>query len=213
VKDAAGVDKEQILLQKGPDRFASDWSRDGRFLLFTQLDDKALGDLWVLPEPLANGSKPFPFLSTEFNEGQGQFSPDTHWIAYVSNESGQEEVWVRPFPPGSGQWKRKVSKNKGTEPRWRRDGKELFYKEGAARGRWIAVPVVSGRGGMFEPGETRPLFEFVVKASPIQFNAFTYGVSEDGQRFLINHELEGPQETLNVITNWQKAAASGAREP
>ena len=103
-KDASGGGQEELLLPKGNPKYPSDWSRDGRYLLYTEVDPKTRADLWILPDPLGkSGGTPVPFLRTEFIESQGQFSPDGRWIAYVSDESGQFEVYVRPFPSGAGQ--------------------------------------------------------------------------------------------------------------
>ena len=87
-------------------------------------DDPKTGyDLWVLP--LEGDRKPQPYLQTQFRENQGQFSPDGHWVAYTSDESGRLEVYVQPFPAAGGKWQ--ISTNGGENPKWRRDGKELFY--------------------------------------------------------------------------------------
>jgi Tol biopolymer transport system component len=101
------------------------WSPDGRYILYALIHPGTGADLMAIPaEPNAT---PFPVAQTPANEDQGQFSPDGHWVAYTSNESGLSEIYVIPFPPspGSGRWR--VSKDGGVMPRWRRDGKELFY--------------------------------------------------------------------------------------
>ena len=92
-------------------------------------------DLWVLP--LFGDRKPFPFVATSVNKGNGQFSPDGRWVAYQSNESGRYEVYVQPFPGPGGKWQ--VSTDGGIAPRWRRDSKELFYI--APNGKLMAVPI------------------------------------------------------------------------
>jgi eukaryotic-like serine/threonine-protein kinase len=132
VKEANGAGPETRVLQSDHTELPSDWSRNGS-LLYTEVDPKTRADLWVLPDPLTSSGHPAPvkFLVTEFNESMGQFSPDGRWIAYVSDESGQDEVYIRPYPPGPE--KVRVSRNRANEPRWRRDGKELFFMEGSAR--------------------------------------------------------------------------------
>jgi len=90
-----------LLLKTGETKIPTSWSSDGRYLLYTAIDPKTKGDLWVLP--MEKGAKPVPFLRTQFNEGDGHFSPDMHWIAYVSDESGRNEVYVRAFAPASGE--------------------------------------------------------------------------------------------------------------
>ena len=132
----------------------SQWSRDGRFIVYFEIDPKTKNDLWVLPtEGAAADRKPIPFLRTEFNEMFGQLSPDSHWMAFTSDRSGRREVYVRPFPPGEGEWT--ISIAGGEQPRWRGDGKELFFE--AADGKMMAVPVkaVAGAKPSFEAGNSR----------------------------------------------------------
>jgi Tol biopolymer transport system component len=128
--------------------------------------------LWLLP--LSGVRKPIPFLRTEFNEAQGQFSPDGRWIAYRSDKSGRPEIYVRPFSDGAGggaEWP--ISNGGGTEPRWRQDGKELFYFSG--EGTLVAVKVNAG-GGTFKAGISKPLFETRIIAgdTPVLFGAPGY---------------------------------------
>ena len=107
---------EEILLKGGNSRYASDVSRDGRYLIYTDPDPTTRADIWILPDPLVKSTNrmPFPFLRTPFLESQGQLSPDGHWIAYVSFESGQREVYLRPFPSGDGKWQ--ISTRGGHQP-------------------------------------------------------------------------------------------------
>ena len=144
------------------------------------------------------------FQGTTASESQGQLSPDGHWLAYTSDESGQSGVYVRPFPSGPGRWK--VSGDRvSREPRWRRDGKELFFLEGVGNIRLITVAVQSGPRGEFEAGAPQALFEFRNTGSGPERNRFLYSPSADGQRFL----LALPQTwlpTVNVISNWEKIA-------
>src|SRR5262249_10120496 len=121
MRESAVDGREELLLQSAKVKRASDWSRDGRYLLYTEDDVKSQADIWYLPDPLKPGEKtPQKFLATSNIESQGQFSPDGKWIAYVSDESGLNEVYVRPFPPRPGQWT--VSTAGGTEPRWASNG-------------------------------------------------------------------------------------------
>src|SRR6185503_844177 len=110
-------------------------------------------DLWVLPLE-GDQKKPFPFLQTEFNESGGQLSPDGHWIAYQSDESRRNEIYVAPFPGPSG--KRQVSTSGGSFAKWRGDGKELFYR---APNNKLMAAEINGQGATFEVGAVRPLFE------------------------------------------------------
>ena len=113
------------------------------------------GDIWYLPDPLNKSSerKPVKFQGTEATESQGQLSPDGRWLAYVSNESGQNEVYVRPFPSGAGRWKVSAGRAGSREPRWGRDGKELFFVEAGLpsnSNRLMAVSVQPGPRGDFQ---------------------------------------------------------------
>ncbi len=120
---ASGAGNDEALLKSDDSKAPNDWSADGRFILYQNLDPKTNWDLWVLP--LSGEQKPFPFLETDFDERQGRFSPDGKWIAYTSNASGEWQVYVQSFPASGGKWQ--VSTNGGAQPQWRRDGKELFY--------------------------------------------------------------------------------------
>ena len=132
---ADGSGEDQLLLKSDEDKIPTGFSTDGRYLLFTVSDPKTHNDIWVLP--MEGDRKPIPFLRTEFNEGQAQFSPDGRWIAYVSNESGSNEVYVKPFSPGAGTEisgsKSMVSRGGGIWPRWR--GKQLLYHRRPRDGR------------------------------------------------------------------------------
>jgi eukaryotic-like serine/threonine-protein kinase len=202
-KDANGAGKEQVLVGPTHDvKFPNHWSRDGRFLLYTQQDAKTNTDLWVLPlrvDGVPSG-EPMPFANTEFSEGHGQFSPDTHWIAYASDESGRVEVYVQPFPtpPGGGS-KTQVSRDGGNQPRWRRDGKELFYL--SLGGKLMAVDVTEEP--IFKAGSPKPLFQLPVTGvySDAALHVFRWDTAPDGKRFLIN-TAKTSSEPLTVILNW-----------
>jgi Tol biopolymer transport system component len=125
-KESSGTGKEEMLLQGSSQLWLGAWSRDGRFIVYADNDPKNSSsklDLWLLP--LSGDRKPVPFLQTEFNETQGQFSPDGRWMAYTSDDSGIEQIYIQPFPASGG--KRLISSSGGAQPRWRGDGKELFY--------------------------------------------------------------------------------------
>jgi len=202
-KATSGAGEEQLLLKTNANKWPTDWSRDGRFLLYTELDPKTRADLWLLPltgETKNTERKPVPFLRTEFDERNARFSPDGKWMAYQSNESGRYEIYMRAFspnqPPGGGRWQ--VSTGGGVEPRWRRDGKELFYL--APDRKLIAVEVKAGAN--FEAGIPRPLFQ--TRVFPGRIVAARYDVTADGQRFLVNSEVE-EGEAATVILNWPAA--------
>ena len=149
VKPATGGGTEALLLSSAEPKLATDWSADGHFLLFNRRDPKRGLDIWALP--MDGKGKPFPLVQTAFDEQSAQFSPDAHWIAYQSNESGRTEIYVLPFPgPGNS---RQVSSAGGTQVRWGRDGKELFYL--TLNGRLMTVPFRSALSGQ-PPSSARP---------------------------------------------------------
>jgi serine/threonine protein kinase/Tol biopolymer transport system component len=198
LKLASGAGGERLLLQSNDGyKYATSSSRDGRFLLYTVENPKTKGDLWVLP--LNGDHKPIPFLRTEFNESSGQFSPDGHWIAYTSDESGDDEIFVREFSSDSAQESRDaagkwlISKGGGTDPRWRGDGKELFYV--ASDGKLMSVDISTKP--VLEAGKPRPLFQL-----PPGFVGG--GVTPDGRRFLIGVPVaQSASVPFTVVLNWQ----------
>jgi eukaryotic-like serine/threonine-protein kinase len=199
-KSANGAGKEQALVATINDaKFPNDWSRDGRFLLYTRQDARTKADLWVLPLTASGtpSETPAPFANTEFGESAGQFSPDTHWIAYASDESGRSEIYVHA--PAGGGSKTSVSRDGGSQPRWRRDGKELFYL--SFDGKLMAVDVTEGR--VFKVGTPKPLFQ--APATSIQSrtvrNGWAWDVISDGQRFLFD-AVKTSSESLTAVLNW-----------
>ncbi len=192
-KIASGVGNEEVLLKSGERKVPDDWSSDGQFIVYQTHNPKTKWDLWVLPMP--GDRQPFPFLQTEFNEQQAQFSPDGKWIAYTSDESGAPEVYVQTFPASGGKWR--VSTGGGNQPQWRRDGKELFYI--AADRKLMAVDVKLG--ATFEAGVPKTLFSTRV-LTLTEFRNH-YAVTADGQRFLINSMIEEISATpISVVVNW-----------
>jgi hypothetical protein len=170
------------------------WSPDGEFVLYTMQPLGGKNDLWALP--LGGDQTPRPVVQTEHDEGDGRFSPDGRWIAYVSDESGRYEVYVASFPGPGG--KLQVSANGGTEPRWRADGKELFYF--ARDNRLMAVDITT-QGGTFEVGQIEPLLQ--ARETWLPGSGVRYDVSEDGQRFLIFVPLAEPSASnISLIVNW-----------
>jgi len=190
-KPANRSGSEEILLQSADDKRPNSWSPDGRFILYNSSQND--GDLMVLP--LTGGRKPFPFLSTPFNEQQGTFSPDGKWVAYQSNESGRNEIYVRPFPGPGGQGQ--VSTGGGISPRWRADGKELYY---VAPDLKLMAAAVVAQGTTFTPGPPEALFQTHIVGS---VNKQQYDVSRDG-RFLVNTDLESTStEPIHLLLNWK----------
>src|SRR5262249_16385931 len=150
----------------------TDWSSDGRYILYTALGPRTGNDIWVLP--LEGDRKPFPVVQTEFSENLAQFSPDVHWIAYQSTDSGASQVYAQGFPkPGR---RIQVSARGGSRPGWSRDGKELYY---VAPGRKLMVVEVRASAGAFEAGQPRELFQ-TTRLAAVDF-APGYDISADGQ--------------------------------
>jgi Tol biopolymer transport system component len=216
-KSAAGSGEDEVLLKSSEQKYPQDWSRDGRFLLYTTQNGqiggatapgaKAGSDLWVLPMKGPEGAqgsdarKPVLFLAKSANATQAKFSPDGHWIVYNSNESGRPEVYVRPFPPSSnGGGQSVVSTGGGYQPLWRRDGKEILYLAPDNRVMSVDVSVAPA----FKPGIAKPLFVVpITGGANITTAGHYWDVSSDGQRFLINATLEDAgSPPITVVMNW-----------
>jgi Tol biopolymer transport system component len=193
---ASGGGAEELLVKSDFGKLANDWSLDGRFILYTELNPKTSVDLWIFP--LAGERKPFPFLQTPFDERQGRFSPDGRWIAYASNESGAWQVYVRSFPTSSGQWQ--VSTNGGAQPQWRRDGRELFY---VSADRKLMAVDVTAHGPTFDVGVPRELFVMHISSISMPGPRNIYTATKDGQRFLVSSLVGDPSASpTTVVLNW-----------
>jgi eukaryotic-like serine/threonine-protein kinase len=197
-KLVSGASAEELVLESPKaDRGVAptDWSADGRFLLF---DDRPPGVLLntlrgsedVMVFPWDAPRKPRPYVSTPFGEGHARFSPDGRWVAYDSLESGVNQTYIQSFPDPTRD-RRQVSTDRGSAPHWRHDGRELYYLDGRAR--MVAVPVAAG--DRVELGQARALFETGA------FTAFNdFEVSPDGQRFVLVKGLgENP---ITIVVNW-----------
>ncbi|HEU5235675.1 MAG TPA: hypothetical protein VFU37_00955, partial [Pyrinomonadaceae bacterium] len=193
-KNASGAGKEELLLKTGLNTFPMDWSADGKFILYIVGDPKTKLDIWVLP--LFGDQKPFPFLQTEANERNAKLSPDGRWIAYTSDESGINQIYVQSFPDSGG--KRQVSTNIGYHLAWRRDGKELFYLSSDKK--MMAVDVKAD-GPTFEVGTPKALFD--VRVPSFNSAQAQFAVAADGQKFLVaNTAGEITSAPINVVLNW-----------
>jgi Tol biopolymer transport system component len=195
-KPSSGAVEEEVLLNSSEAKYPTDWSSDGHFLLYTVNSTKTRSDIWMLP--MDGERKPVPFLATPFIEGHGQFSPDVHWVAYQSNESGRVEVYVRPFPPSAaGKWM--VSNGGGAQPRWRKDGKELFY---FSPDNQLMSVEISATGSSFKAGTPKSLFAVPGFGGIGSFNGYLWDLTADGQRFLINTTEDTSVEPITVVLNW-----------
>jgi serine/threonine protein kinase len=204
-KPTDGGTPERLLLEPeaGVGLGALDWSRDGRVLIFSKgRVGSGAADLWVLP--LSGDRNPFPYLTTPFAESDASLSPNGRWLAYTSNESGMFQVFVQPFPDAAAGKRWQISTDGGALPRWRRDGRELFYY---SQGQIFAAAVRTEP--TFEIGRSTPLFKMLfavpAPARPAG-SAFPYDVTPDGERFLINVPPAATTgQPLTVIINWPAA--------
>jgi len=167
---------------------ATAWSSDGKFILFSENDPNTTRDVWVLP--LDREQKPYPLFKTQFNELYAQFSPDGRWVAYLSNETGNDELYVARFD--NPRERTRVSTAGASQPRWRRDGKELFYVAGDNG--LMAVPVKAG--DKLELGEAVMLFK-------LNSIVADYDVNVNGDRFLVvGTEPTARSIPFTVVLNW-----------
>ena len=185
---SSGTGQDELLVKQNFGASAPDVSRDGRFLAYS-----GSGDVWVLP--LAGGG-PAAFLQTPFSEGDPAFSPDGRWIAYNSNESGPAQIYVQSFPKGGGKYL--ISQTGGTEPRWRGDGRELFFL--APDGTMMAAGIDAAKG--FQATVPEPLFRTGITSTR---DNHPYVVSKDGARFLIPVLERAAATPITVTLNWPAA--------
>jgi len=205
-KNAGGAGAEELLLKSDHVQVPEDWSADGHFILFRDLDPKNGPDLWALP--MTGDRKPEPYLQSPFVEGQARFSPNGRWVAYTSNESGRNEVFIQSFPASARKYP--VSSNGGVQPRWRGDGKELYFLAGIVSpnvATVTAVDVIESKDTL-AIGAERPLFETTVQSKVRERN--TWEVTPDGQRFLINRSDQADSvltRPITVVVNWKPGVA------
>jgi len=187
----AGAD-EPVLATAGEAKSVEDWSADGKLLLFN------VGTRAIFALPLSGDRKPYPVLKASFAQSQGRLSPDGHWIAYVSAESGRQEVFVQNFPPAGGKWQ--ISTGGGSEPSWRRDGKELYFMNDTK----LEAVDVKEAGSSLEAGIPKELFDAPVDAGAARRNH--YVATADGQRFLFVTATKSTDAApFIVVQNWQAA--------
>jgi eukaryotic-like serine/threonine-protein kinase len=200
-KRADSTGSEQLLLQSDTSKFPTDWSADGRFVAYSASVGTSKMEMWILPR--SGERKPYVFLQGDFNVGEGRFSPDGRWLAYTSDESGRAEVYVTPFPSGASKWQ--VSTAGGSNPRWRHDGKEMFY---LAANSELTAAEVSISGSVFQVGAVRPLFHIVLRTGPSRLELsptsgqIGYDAGPDGKWFVVNSPLAGSPPPITLVTNW-----------
>jgi Tol biopolymer transport system component len=193
-KRPSGSAPEELWFGVGTNLITSDWTSDGRFIVFTNTRAVSGFDIWAWPT--AGDTEATLLVRTSLNAVHGRVSPDGRWLAYASDESGQWEVYVQPFPATGEKWH--VSARGGSEPRWRRDGRELFFL-----GSDMVMMSVDLKNGPSDAGAAVPLFQTRV---PLTGNPYrsNYTVSRDGRRFLVNTSADaGLSAPLTVILDWQ----------
>jgi Tol biopolymer transport system component len=202
-KNVNGSSEEELLVKSLHSKTPTSWSPDGRFLAYEEDHPKTGADIWVLP--LEGDRKPFPFLQTEFQEAWGRLSPvldgQGHlWIAYDSNETGRDEIYLRPFLPGTPNGpagpKVRVSTGGGVYPQWRRDGRELFFYRDTTMMNGSLMAVDIKLSVTPEIGTPQTLFEG-------NFGGSGYAPFADGRHFLMVEPAgERPAPKINVVLNW-----------
>ena len=223
--DGSGTDGD-LLFESDLPKAPMSWSPDGKRLVFWMHDPKTLGDIWILP--MEGDKKPVPFLASSKNETHPQVSPDGKWIAYTSELTGRKEVYVQPFPTGTGRWQISPDAGLGGDwPRWRKDSQALYFHalgNAGAYGPWtnsaaILGPVseasIKATGGSIEAGTPKEALRFLaLRYSHPGSDYHTYGVSADGQKFLAFQRVlttssataqivpEVPIPGLTVAMNW-----------
>jgi Tol biopolymer transport system component len=195
LKNADGSEEEKLLPldpSDGADEYLTSWSPDAKQFLYDR--DAEATRPWVADFP---GLKTNPLFTATETRKNARFSPDGKWMAYTSNENGRWEIYVTSFPDLHGKWQ--VSNNGGTQPRWRGDGGELFYL--APDGKMMASPVTIG--GHFDAGTPLALFQANAREQVAGSELVMYDVTRDGQRFLINTQMEtNHSQSMMVILNW-----------
>lgn len=193
VKSASGGGEETLLLESDDYKNAGDWSPDGRVLTFDRQKSGGAASMWALPMDGA-GRKPYALDASQSWQNQTRFSPDGKWLAWTSEDTGQREIFVQPFPPTGARYQ--VSNAGGMEPQWRGDGKELFYVVGSK----LMSAEVRTAGGKFAAGTPKALFEARLGPSGVRSR---YLPARDGQKFLILTPVESESaKAFTVIVNW-----------
>ena len=190
-KPANGMKKEELIFTDSAIKFTTDWSSDGKYVLFDRSDpaQKTKTDVWVLP--MFGDHKAYPFVAGEFEEHYGIFSPDGRWVAYASNESGKDEVYAVGFPNPAARFQ--ISTNGGTDPQWRGDGKEIYYVDPDNK---IMAVDIAAKGDTLQLGTPRALFQARLQTVEPPY------ATPDGKRFLVNELPASSASYLTVVLNW-----------
>lgn len=194
-KPADGSGAEEQLTKSEYQPVPASWSPDGKVLAFTEFHPDTGWDIWLLP--IGSDRKPRPFLQTASNELMPMFSPDGHWLAYISDETGRTEVFVRPFPGPGGKWQ--ISTEGGKEPVWAPSGRELFYRSGD---KMMAVEVTTQT--TFTAAKPTLLFQGIDEWRRTELSYRNYDLTPDGQRFLMTKTSgqQAPTTQIHVVLEW-----------
>jgi Tol biopolymer transport system component len=197
VKPSNGSRSEEVLLESPNTKVIQDWSRDGSFLLYYEVDPRTGRDLWAM-ELTGDQRQRRLVANTPFEETLAQLSPDGHWVAYQTNESGRFEIVVQSFPDAAGKWQ--VSTGGGVAPRWRADGREICFLAPDAT---MMAAAVSASGTAFQSGTPMALFQTrVLGGGSVPSNRAQYDIARDG-RFLINQRVnDATAAPITLILNW-----------
>ncbi len=194
VRRSDGTGKEEQITSGDYEHYLSDWSPDGRYLVYTEFHPETGADLWVVN--VDTDRQPRPFLKTPFAEKKASFSPDGHWLAYVSNESGEDEVYVQPFPGPGEKWQ--ISTGGGDEPVWARSGHELFYRNG---GKMMFVAVTTKPG--FVAGKPEILFNGLYHYNIVPNRS--HDVAPDGRFIMVKEQdSDTAPRQINVSLGWSE---------
>jgi Tol biopolymer transport system component len=193
-----GAGTESKVVVDGLSKDVTSWSPDGRLILY-RVSSRTANDIWI--QPLEGEQKPYPFIATEANENNGRISPDGRWVAYTSDASGRPEVYVTSMPSAAGKWQ--LSTAGGVMPRWRQDGREIFF---LAPDNTLMAVSVDGSGAGFQVNDARPLF----RPPMAEQVGYQYAVTRDGQRFLINTTAQSGARVV-VVNGWSAALRPSVR--
>jgi dipeptidyl aminopeptidase/acylaminoacyl peptidase len=191
-KSADGSGAEKTLVEQN-NYHSPGWSPDGKYITYLWGEGEKMVSLWI--KPVNGDGKPIVAVqppSAQSNLSAYRISPDSHWVAYASDESGQQDVYITTFPEGKGKWR--VSSNSGAYPAWSASGRELFFKDLTDT---IFVCTVTPKGSEVEVGAPQRLFHAASPGLGLSFD-----VSSDGKRLLVNHSEEESQVPLQLVTNW-----------
>ncbi len=199
VKNSDGTGNDQVLFESNRDMFPTSWSRDGKYIAYVDYGPKKTKrDIWTVS--LSGDKKPVPFLETDFVDDEPRFSHDGRWITYYSNESGQGEIYVRPFPGPGGKWQVSNAGDGGNRSFWRGDDKEIYYL--AADGKMM-VAEVNAVGGSFSVGAVKPLFDAVALGV-----IYILDVTPDGKQFLVVYSpVENTSDHVTLVSHWESELA------